>query len=460
MPAAPDRDGPRRPPPPLPPLATLRRRLTLWYVGTTALVLAALGAGLWGVIHRQIGGQLDASLAAATREVARAARIREAERAGARGAVVDALDELRIPERALFLADTAGRAVAPADVPAWVSAAARRAARAADGTSRGDDHLAPGDVPGLPGGRPPGRPHGRHGRDIRVRAERFQLSDGTPLVAVAAADRVELERRYAALIAAFGGAALAALVLVATGGWVLAAKSTAPVERSVLQMRHFMADAAHELRTPVTVLRTRAEVALARARDPAEDARTLRGIAAESGRLGALVDDLLTLARADAGERPPARERVFLDDVVLDAADAARDVATARGVSLDVAEFEEAPVVGDPALLRQLAMLLLDNAVKFTPPGGTVRVAVGTAVGGGALLRVTDTGVGIAPEDLPYVFTRFWRADPARTRAATAGAGLGLSIARWITDEHGAALDLASTPGAGTTASVRFPPVS
>jgi signal transduction histidine kinase len=129
-----------------------------------------------------------------------------------------------------------------------------------------------------------------------------------------------------------------------------------------------------------------------------------------------------------------------------------------------VDSFEEAPVVGDEDLLRQLVMILLDNAVKYTDSGGVVRVDV-RATPAQATLTVTDTGIGIGPEQLPHVFERFYRGDPSRTRAhrvhgTSEGAGLGLSIAQWIADEHGATIRLHSEPGRGTSVIVQFPAAS
>jgi signal transduction histidine kinase len=202
-------------------------------------------------------------------------------------------------------------------------------------------------------------------------------------------------------------------------------------------------------------------VALQQPRGPGEYQEALRGIEREAHRLGSIVEDLLTLARADAGERPIARERVYLDDLTLDAAGAAQVVAQAKGVSLELDEFDEALVEGDPTLLRQLVMILLDNAVKFTGCGGHVRVRVG-APSERPTLVVEDTGVGIGAEQLPHVFERFYRGDPARSRGGNGngadGAGLGLSIAKWIAEAHHAEIALASEPGAGTRVSVRFAP--
>ena len=231
-------------------------------------------------------------------------------------------------------------------------------------------------------------------------------------------------------------------------------KSTAPIERSVIFMRRFMADAAHELRTPITVLRTRVEVALQQPRDADHYVSALHSVEAEARRLGGIVDSLLVLARADSGERQIERERFFLDDVAIDAAGASRVVARQKGVEVTVEEFEEAPVVGDPALIRQLIMIVLDNAVKFTDGGGEVRVRVSLHQGV-PTFGVQDTGIGIKPEDLSRVFQRFFRGETARSR--TDGAGLGLSIARWIAREHGAEISLTSEPGHGTRVVVTFP---
>jgi signal transduction histidine kinase len=273
------------------------------------------------------------------------------------------------------------------------------------------------------------------------------------MVAAAVADEVELADRFAALIAAFGGAAVAAVVLVLAGGYLLVRKSTDPVERTMEFTRRFMADAAHELRTPIAVLRTRAEVALQAPRSAEGYVSALQGMGHEAHRLGRVVDDLLTLARADAGERPVQRERFFLDDVVIDAALSLRTLAQAADVALVVEEFEETPLVGDASLVRELAVVLLDNAVKFTPPGGSVRVRVQPQPQ--PTLTVEDSGCGIDAEQLPHVFERFYRGDKSRSRAG--GAGLGLSIAQWIAAAHGARIDLASERGLGTRATVVFP---
>ncbi|MDB4912719.1 MAG: ATP-binding region ATPase domain protein [Gemmatimonadetes bacterium] len=414
------------------PLATLRRRLTFWYAATLGLTLLLLGSGLFWMIHAQLTKQLNDSLRDATKELVRAARIREMEAATTHGAVVDAVEELHIPDRALYIVNVAGVPVIPDTASHWVRDAAFRAATSLSVTEEvdvGNEHI------------------------LSIHAERFRLASGQPLVAVVAADQVELADRYAALIAAFGGVALAALVLVAVGGYFLVQKATEPAERSMAYTRRFMADAAHELRTPIAVLRTKAEVALQEPRSEEQYAEALRGMGREAQRLGRVVDDLLMLARADAGERNVERTRFFLDDVVLDAAVSIRTLAHAAGVTLVVDEFEESAVVGDAALVRELMVVLLDNAVKFTAPGGSVRVSVSPAPQ--PTVVVVDTGSGIPPAQLPHVFERFYRGDASRSRAG--GAGLGLSIAQWVAEAHDAQLAITSELGVGTRATLVFP---
>jgi signal transduction histidine kinase len=415
------------------PLARLRLRLTLWYAGVFTLVLLLLGVGLFLAIRHQVSAQLDGSLRAAAQALEQAARIREAERDSARGAVVDAVDELHIPDRTLVLFDGAGQPIKPTHVPEWIRTAVHQTV---EGGKRDRDVEAP------------------HGPELRLYAERFSGTHGTPYVAAALADRVELEDVYASLVEAFAAAALAALLLVSAGSYVLVRKSTAPIERSMQQMRRFMADAAHELRTPITILRTRAEVARGEEREPARDRATLEAIEREAARLGAIAGDLLTLARADAGEWPVARERLYLDDAAAAAVDTVEALARSKGVTLAVGAFEEAPIIGDPALVRQLLLAVLDNAIKYTPSGGHVRLDV-SAQNGAAVVAVTDTGVGIPTDALPLVFERFYRAEPARRQVE--GAGLGLAIARWIAQVHGARIDVSSTLGQGTGVTIKFP---
>ncbi len=417
-------------------LVRLRRRLNGWYAATLGTIVILLGTGLFVAIRQQISSQLDDSLAVASQVIQRATTIRETERSTASGAVMDAVGELRIPDRDLYLFDARGLPVVPDTAPASIANAARNALRdslAITTLQPPDDHV------------------------LRVYARRFRSEAGNTYVAVAVADQLELEDQYAELIVSFGATALGALVLFAVGGFFLTRKSMEPVERTMSYMRRFMADAAHELRTPLAVVRSRAEVALANGNDDGRHREALAAIEREAIRLGKIVEDLLLLARSDSeGARFEVR-RLFLDDVTSDAVGAASAIATSRGVTLTVEGFEEAPVDGDAAMIRQLLMILLDNAVKFTPKGGTVTVSVMNS-STGAVVTISDTGPGIPPEQIGHVFERFYRGDASRSRGE--GAGLGLSIAQWIADTHHARISLRSADVRGTIAEVRFPSVN
>jgi two-component system, OmpR family, sensor kinase len=172
----------------------------------------------------------------------------------------------------------------------------------------------------------------------------------------------------------------------------------------------------------------------------------------EAHRLSHLVADLLVLARADAGIALK-RTAVELDAVVLEAFRTARQLACGQALTLE--PFEPVAVAGDEDRLTQLVLILLDNALQYTPAGAYVTLGI-RREGSDAEIVIRDTGVGIAPADLPHVFERFFRADPAHCRNP-GGSGLGLSIARWIVEQYGGNIMLASTPGSGTTATVRLP---
>lgn len=414
-------------------LSRLRVRLTLWYAATFVAILVLLGTASFVAISVQVGRRLDGSLVAATAAIKAATAQLESERAA--GGPADAVEELRIPDRALYLFDAAGRPATPPHADAWIDSAAQVAVR----TGRADvQRVAP------------------HGGQLRLHAERFTTPSGTSYAAAAVAERPEIMEQYAWLIGTFAAAALGALILVVAGGFLLARQSTVPVERSMDQMRRFMADAAHELRTPVTLLRTRTEVALAQPRDAAADAAAFQAIEREADRLGRIVADLLTLARADAGERQVVRAAVYLDDVASQAVAAVRALAERKQLTLVVGSFEEAHILGDAELVERLLLIVLDNAIKYTPAGGSVRLDVSARDGKRSVI-VTDTGVGIPAQELPRIFERFYRGDSARHHAE--GAGLGLPIARWIARLHGAVLTVASD-AKGTRVQIDFPAAS
>jgi two-component system heavy metal sensor histidine kinase CusS len=230
----------------------------------------------------------------------------------------------------------------------------------------------------------------------------------------------------------------------------------ARLEGAVKRLSQFTADASHELRTPITLIRATAELTLRRERSPETYREALRHIIDDSDRTTRLIEDLLLLARADAGLPGLPLDRVELTPLVRDVCEQGQVLAQERQLEIS-AEAPEQPVyvdANDPAL-RRLLLLLVDNAVKYTPAGGRITVSVGME-SSGATVTVRDTGIGIPDSALPHVFERFYRVDESRNRDA-GGAGLGLSIAQWIAQRHHASLEAESVVGQGSAFRVRFP---
>jgi heavy metal sensor kinase len=227
------------------------------------------------------------------------------------------------------------------------------------------------------------------------------------------------------------------------------------LDRSFAMMRRFVADASHELRTPVSVIRGEADVALSRERSSAEYRESLAVILDESRRVSALIDDLLNLARADSGRVRLETHEFYLNELLAECCRKVNEAAKARNLTLDALPAADVQYRGDEHLLRRLILNLLDNAIRYTPPGG--RITAGLEISpAGVRLRVADTGIGIPPEHVPRVFERFYRTDEARSREA-GGFGLGLSIVKWIAEAHRGAVECASAPGAGSVFTVTLP---
>jgi len=230
------------------------------------------------------------------------------------------------------------------------------------------------------------------------------------------------------------------------------------------RQRQFVADASHELRTPLTIVNLETSRAIASRRSPQEYQQALSIIRSENDFMTSLVNDLLTLARMDAGQTTIEKSRLDLSDVAVETLERLTPLAARNGITLEAGNLPETHILGDRQYLLQMLSNLVENAIKYTTGvKKLVRVETGS-VEGSAWVRVSDTGPGIAPEHLPHLFDRFYRVDKARTQdkeaetdpGSPSGSGLGLSIVQWIAQVHGGKVLVESTLGMGTAFEVRF----
>jgi len=289
-----------------------------------------------------------------------------------------------------------------------------------------------------------------------------------------------------------------AVLLAGVGGYALARKALAPIDRMAIQtqrisaerltdrlsienpedelgklasvfnamlarlqaafdqLRRFTADASHELRTPLTAIRSVGEVALQEQKSPAEYRDVIGSMLEEVDRLTRLVESLLTLSRADAGHVQLQRMDMSLLAVTREASSMVEVLAEEKRQRIEIDGDASLIVSGDRLILRQAIVNLLDNAIKYSPESTRILVRLGFGAAGQASMDITDEGPGIPSEHQPYVFDRFYRVDPARTRE-WGGAGLGLAITRWAIEAHGGEIDLTSKDGSGTTFHISLP---
>ncbi|MDB5057838.1 MAG: histidine kinase [Chloroflexi bacterium] len=233
---------------------------------------------------------------------------------------------------------------------------------------------------------------------------------------------------------------------------VLARRALQPIQLAMRRQRDFVADAAHELRTPLAIMRTAAELGLADD-SQGEQQRALEQTLAQNNHLTRLVESLSLLARADSGAITLDRAVVDLSGLAEESVEAVEMLAEDRGIRLSTQSQPGIRAFGDIGRLRQLLFILLDNALKYTPEGGSVLLSV-VAQSGMARLEIRDTGPGIDPQDLPRLFDRFYRADRARTGEGT---GLGLAIGRWIAEAHGGRIVATNAPDGGALFTVTLP---
>jgi heavy metal sensor kinase len=228
------------------------------------------------------------------------------------------------------------------------------------------------------------------------------------------------------------------------------------IESAFQRVAQFTADASHELRTPLAILRTRTELVLRRPRSEREYREELQQLLQGLERGSDLVERLMLLARADSGDRILQREQVELDAILKRVCEQGETLAAAKDLQFRTRLAAEPVIlVGDADFLERLFLILIDNAIKYTPRQGDVEVSSHVA-GASAIITVRDSGIGIQAEDLPHLFERFYRVDKARSRES-GGAGLGLSIGRWIARAHGGDINVESAPGKGTAFRVQLP---
>ena len=459
---------------------SLRARLTLWYTGAVGAVLLLLGASALALLDRGLRANVDASL----ESVARTVGSQVGEPASVGSVFDDTLAALLGPA----MADRFFQLRGPRGEPdprlaprgrAWLSLSetARRNAE------RGRETFETVTAPGIAG-------------PVRVLTSPVIDPDGRLVhVVQVAMPLAGVDAARARFLFTLLGLAPLALAAVAAGGWLLASRALAPVdamvetarrigaedlsgrietdgredelgrlasvlndmlarlERAFATARQFSADAAHELRTPLTILKGEIEVALRAVRSPAEYRATLESCAEEVDRLAALVEDLLLLARTDAGVVPSPGERVNLADVLDDVAPALHALAERGGTRLVVHAERDVPVRGSAPMLFRVVLNLTDNAIKHGGAGGPVEIDLARRAGE-AVLEIRDHGPGIDPAERERIFARFYRADPARERGGT---GLGLPLVRSLVLLHRGQIDVDSAPGGGTVFRVGLP---
>lgn len=460
-------------------IKSLRLRITLWYVAFFSLLFVLFSFFLYGVLSKALEARVDDALRS---QAATAAAMFADEMQESNGDRMVAAHEVMLDLRLgdTLVAVLSGKQVLAASGPVPADELAAIVAEAA--SSPAAELLA-------------AWPHwGRYGarvalRRVTVGGRGFVVAAAQPLDVVAA------DLRALRNVLLFGMPFLVALAGI--GGYLLATRSLAPLgwmaeqsrritgqnldarleignaaeELSVLaasfnellsridqtfaSMRRFVADASHELRTPIAVIRGESDVALSHERAPAEYRESLAIILDESRRLSRLVDDLLNLARADAGHVRLQVREFYFNDLLAECCRSVQALAAARNIRLECRPGEDVPFHGDEELLRRLVMNLLDNAIRYTPLGGQVTAAL-NANGSELRIQVSDTGAGIPPETAAHVFERFYRGDKARSRQE-GGFGLGLAIVKWIAESHKGEVDLASRPGQGSTFTVTLP---
>ena len=415
-------------------LNRVRWRLVAWSGAITLAILVTLGAALYMTTAANLAATTDAALQA------RATTLRLAVRS------------FRFPRPDPEVYDTIGLAVGgPASGTVGAIVTPNDVAFVPRDAVAQDLPVRSGVVAARQGGGQDVRQLDLGGTSAKVLSEAVDLPSGRYVIQVVAfrtAEQSTLNTLLAVLLV--GG--LGAVLLALAGGWFYARRALVPIRESLRRQREFAADASHELRTPITVLRASLDDLRGHPDAPVGSVGTaLEDMGAEVEHITDLVDGLLLLARADSGVLELQREPVDLADAAAAALGELSPLAAQRGATL---ALDAVPTVlpGDFGRLRQLAVILVDNAIRHGGEGVRVDVSVGRQ-GPNAVLRVDDTGRGLRDEELPHLFERFWRAPDA----PPGGLGLGLSIASWIAERHGGTIRAVPGPGGGGHFEVRLP---
>ena len=407
---------------------TLRTRLVLWFSGTLMAILLIFSGVLLWLQPRVITATLDDELKNDVVTVSGVLATETRELGPGQAAVTAMLDELRLPDRGVAVYDAAGTLLG-AQWNGLDDSEAMRPARATLGTWTYPTS---------------------HG-DARMLVQTVTTAGADYRIAVASS-LVEIQNEGAMLRRAVIVAVPIALVLTVIGGAVAANQANDLLARlnTVLdQQRRFMADASHELRTPVSVVRTAAEVTLSReTRSEQEYRESFRIVGEQANRLSRMVEDMFLLARVDAGQRRVIPGEFYFDEMVSECVRSCRLLAAAKRVTIAADIAPDLSFSGDESLARQLVTNLLDNAVRYSPADGHVWVAL-AANAASLQLSVSDDGFGVAAADRDRIFDRFVKLDPVRS--ADGGAGLGLLIARWVAEAHGGTLQLTESGSGRTT---------
>jgi two-component system sensor histidine kinase CiaH len=413
----------------------LRWRLTAWYVLAFAAVFVIIGIVVFGWVRQRLEDNVHETV----RQVSDASRRAVAEQGDAvssEGRVRAILSNANLGGSAdvfiLLLTPDGSIAANPSDVPTAGLPAEASVARAR-GAGEDWQSINVGDQP------------------LQIRTVAVYGAQGGLIGFVQAGKSVEdtnASLRTLAIVMAAGG--LAGLALATAGGLFVAGIAIRPVRRGFERQREFVADASHELRTPLAVIRTNAEAIAA----SDHGGEAVDDIAAEASYMTRLLDDLLLLAGSDRGGVTLQRTRVDLSEVARETARVSSGIAERAGLKLDLDVGGQLIVDADAARCREVMLILIDNAVKYTSAGGSITLRA-AAEGDDAVVSVADTGIGVPAEHVGRLFDRFYRVDKARSRAA-GSAGLGLSIAREIVDAHGGTIEIDSAPGRGTTVTMRL----